>query len=181
MMKFSAFADEVMAAGATNDFYLTANNTVTSKGALQVLGDDILEFGDGYFTNGKEALLWFGPKGTITPLHHDLTNNIFVQLYGKKRFIMIPSLQVPYMYNDQRAKHVYSLVDGGAPDLQQFPLYKNITPITLEVNAGEALFIPIGWYHYVVSESVSISLTFTNFRDINNYFVQGFSESYSHY
>ena len=31
--------------------------------------------------------LWFGPGGTVTPLHHDTSNILFGNVYGAKRLV----------------------------------------------------------------------------------------------
>ncbi|MFO1416473.1 MAG: cupin-like domain-containing protein [Acinetobacter sp.] len=33
-------------------------------------------------------------------MHHDLTNNVLVQVYGRKKITLIPALQVAHLYND---------------------------------------------------------------------------------
>lgn len=170
-IKFGEFIDMVENTESSNDFYLTANNHAFKQdGGLRNLLADIGNIAEGYLDPAKSEgriFLWIGPKGIITPLHHDLTNNLFVQLVGRKTFRMIPSMQVPYMYNNH---HVYSEIDLLNHNSQTHPLYNMVTPIEVEVNAGECLYIPIGWWHHVVGDTNSISLSFTNFDVPENKF-----------
>ena len=161
-IKLGQFVDLIENVDSSNDFYLTANNNGLDNLGLKKLMDELGDFGDGYLkpeTVKKYGLLWLGPNGTVTPLHHDLNNIFFSQIYGRKKFRLIPSMQVPYMYNH---RHVYSSVNLLNPDYDKFPDYKNITPIEFEVEPGDLLFIPIGWWHHVVGLSVNISISFTN-------------------
>lgn len=169
-MKMSEFVSKVMSVDASNDFYMTANNASNSHQMLQELFSDIENFADGYCDlalKDDRSFLWFGPKGTFTPLHHDLTNNMLVQIYGSKKVTLIPALQVPHLYNDH---WVFSeLSDTNKIDFEKYPLTKSITPVECILNAGEALFIPIGWWHSVESLDVSISISFTHFNAPNHY------------
>lgn len=162
------FVNMVLKAESSNNMYMTANNFGVTNKALSGLFDDVGNLGDGYLDMPRlleHGYLWFGPKGTVTPLHHDLTNNLFVQIYGRKRFRFIPALQVPLMYNFH---HVFSEVDLLNPDLERFPEFANARVIDFVVEPGETLFIPIGWWHHVVALDVSISLSFTNFTAVPN-------------
>jgi ribosomal protein L16 Arg81 hydroxylase len=103
-----------------------------------------------------------------SPLHHDSTNNMLVQIYGRKKLILIPAFQVQHLYNDT---HVYSATDFPVIDLKCFPKMKNVTPIEVILHPGEAVFIPIGWWHCVESLGVSISVSFTDFNVKNDFFV----------
>lgn len=166
---FGDFIDKVEAA-ASNDFYLTANNLAFDKTPLAVLAKDTGNIGDGYLDTTRTAMrmfLWIGPKGTITPLHHDKTNNAFIQIYGKKRFRLIPALEAPYMYNHIG---VFSQVDLLDVNAAAFPEFARSHAIEVTVEPGDFLFIPLAWWHHVVGEEASISLSFTNF-DAPNHFV----------
>lgn len=156
--------------GESNDYYLTANNNQESMTELAGLFNDVGDFGIGYREPNSintRSHLWFGPKGAFTPLHHDLTNNMLVQIHGRKKVTIIPAFQVPYIYND---KHVYSAIDFTSIDQNKFPLMKNIRPIEVILNPGEAVFIPIGWWHCVEGLDVSMSISFTDFNLNNNFF-----------
>ena len=170
--RFGDFVERIESSeqAATNDFYLTANNLAMKHGPFQPLVQDIGMLGDGYLDDSKlneYMFLWLGPKGTVTPLHHDLTNNVFIQIYGRKRFRLTPAIEVPYMYNDKR---VFTPIDLFDPKPAEYPLYQRAGVIDVTVEAGDFLFIPLGWWHHVVGETVSISLSFTNVKGVVNQF-----------
>lgn len=167
-MKFHDFVDQVLSVESSNDMYLTANNAAASNAKLGAMFSDLRNIGDGYMDMdklAKQGFMWLGPKGTYTPAHHDLTNNIFVQIYGHKRFWLLPSSQVPYIYN---ANHVYSPVDMRKPDYNAYPDMAKATVYQFDVGPGDFLFIPIGWWHSVESLSVSISFSTNAFADQHN-------------
>lgn len=156
--------------GDSNDYYLTANNNKESLGNLVGLFDDVGDFGKGYRdkkTLKSRSHLWFGPKGVFTSLHHDLTNNMLVQIYGRKKITLFPAFQVPKIYNDQ---HVYSAAGYPVVDKNKFPLMNEVTPIEIVLHPGEAIFIPIGWWHCVEGIDVSMSISFTDFNARNDFF-----------
>ena len=114
-MPFSDYVERVRAAERSNDFYLVANNHLLDRPAAAQLWQDF-DFArpplDGATADGK-AFLWFGPAGTITPLHHDLMNVLFVQLCGRKHFTLLAPAVTPRVYNEVG---VYADVDPENPD-----------------------------------------------------------------
>jgi len=170
-MLMSEFVNMIENDGESNNYYMTANNTQQNVEAIRPALDDIGEFGEGYrqLLDSDAAFstyFWMGPKGTFTPLHHDFTNNMLVQVYGSKKVTLIPAWQVPWLYNDL---HVYSEVNFPNFDLKKHPLMQHVTPVEVTIDAGDALFIPIGWWHCVEGLDKSISISFTNFNAPNNY------------
>ena len=170
-MLMSEFVNMIENDGESNNYYMTANNTQQNVETIKPALDDIGDFGKGYrqLLDNDAAFstyFWMGPKGTFTPLHHDLTNNMLVQVYGAKKVTLIPAWQVPWLYNDL---HVYSEVNFPTFDLKKHPLMRHVTPVEITIEAGDALFIPIGWWHCVNGLEKSISISFTNFNAPNNY------------
>lgn len=176
-MLMSEFVDMIENDGESNNYYMTANNTQQNVNAIRSALNDIGDFGEGYRKlyddPAHSTYFWMGPKGTFTPLHHDLTNNMLVQVYGSKKVTLIPAWQVPWIYNDS---HVYSEVDFPNFDIKTHPLMQYVTPIEVTIEAGDALFIPIAWWHCVDGLDKSISISFTNFNAPNNY-SQSFNEA----
>ncbi len=173
-VKFGEFIDFVTSNDSSNDMYMTANNQPFKNPAMEKLIDGFGDIGDGYFDMDKfknNAFLWIGPKGVITPLHHDLTNNFFVQVSGKKLYHLIPPMQTPLMYD---SNHVFSDINLLQSDLDKFPEFKKASVIEVELDPGDCLFIPIGCWHHVVGLTQNISLTFTNLNVQNKF--PGFSE-----
>jgi Cupin-like domain len=151
-----------------NDRYLVANNGLLDLPAAKRLRENFespAEYLDEAMSSGR-IFLWLGPAGTVTPLHHDVMNIIIVQVIGRKRITLIDPLRARYVYNDDG---VYSLVDAANPDYSRFPLYAYADPITVILEPGDALFIPVGWWHHVESLDLSASLSFTNFVFPNEY------------
>lgn len=165
-MPFDEYAAKIKAASHSNDMYLTANNKLLSTEAALPLWDDI-DLDERFLgpdPKHTHAFLWFGPAGTVTPLHHDSVNVLFNQVDGWKHFILIPSLEIHRVYNNLA---VYSAVDPLRPDFDQYPLFRDVQQIHLDVGPGQSLFIPTGWWHHVESMEESISISFTNFAFSN--------------
>ncbi len=162
-MPFSTYVDLVLATAWGNNSYLVANNHILEREAAKSLWDDFT-IDDRYLdpsAASNAAFLWFGPAGTVTPLHHDIANIMFTQVVGRKRVTLIPPLQSHLLYNEVG---VFSEVDLRDPDLERFPRFGQAETTELVVGPGDALFIPVGFWHHVEALDLSISLTFTNFR-----------------
>jgi hypothetical protein len=163
------FCDRVTAAAPTNDFYLVANNRVTNRPALGQLFEDVAA-PHPYLHEGRDVRwtsMWFGPPGTVTPLHHDTANVLFCQVFGRKRIRLFS----PFELSLTHAMHdgVYSSVDAEHPDADAFPEFAEAKAKEVVLSAGEALFIPVGWWHHIRSLEVSINLAFTAFRWSNHF------------
>ncbi|GLS05693.1 aspartate beta-hydroxylase [Chitiniphilus shinanonensis] len=167
VMKFGEFVDLVRDAGRTNDFYMTATNDSLNRRALTELWDDIVQvpaYLDG--SRGAQGFLWLGPAGTITPFHHDLTNNFMAQVIGRKRLLLMPSCEIASVYNHS---HCFTHVDGREVDYTRFPAMRDAQVLECTLNPGEILFLPVGCWHFVEGLDVSCTVSFTNFRWDNDY------------
>lgn len=167
-MRFDEYVDHVNAASWSNDKYLVANNHLLEKSAATPLWSDFAidrRYLDPMNTQGT-VFLWFGPAGTVTPLHHDEANVLFVQVFGRKWLRLLSPLDTHCVYNDVA---VYSEVDAANPDLHQHPKFACARQFDLVMEPGEALFLPVGWWHHVTALATSVSLSFTNFRWPNSF------------
>jgi LPS sulfotransferase NodH len=167
-MRFADYVDLVYSGKTTNDYYMVANNAFFQRTQMQPLLKDVTAFPQ-YLTPvtaGKQCFLWFGPAGTLTPLHHDTSNILIAQVVGRKRYRIIPASQWQYVYN---TSSVFSDVDCENPDLSRHPKFRNATIIDMVLEPGEVLFMPVGWWHQVRALDVSMTVSFTNFV-FSNYF-----------
>ncbi len=111
-MPFGEFVDLVESVAESNDYYITANNAGTNREALKELWEDVVLFPE-YLRSDDPAnrgFFWYGPKGTITPLHHDLTNNFMAQVRGRKLVRLVAPYELPALYNN---RHCSSRWAGG--------------------------------------------------------------------
>ena len=167
-MNFGAYVDLVEGAGRSNDFYMTANNDSRNRNALRELWDDIVQLPKYLRPDaGQRGFLWFGPAGTLTPFHHDLTNNFMAQVMGRKRLRLMPACEVAHVYNE---RHCFSQVDGAQIDLERFPQMADAQVLECTLAPGEILFLPVGCWHFVEALDVSVTVTFTNFLWDNDFY-----------
>ncbi len=143
-----------------NDAYITAYNSAANQSAFAPLADDLGQI-DAYLT-GAPGMLWIGGEGAFTPLHFDLTNNLLAQVTGTKRVILIPPSQTGRLAH---RRHVFSDVhDVTDPArIAAHPQARDVLRYEVMLTPGDLLFIPIGWWHQVRSESFSTMLTYTSF------------------
>jgi hypothetical protein len=167
-IQFADYVDWVTTGALGNDRYLVANNGFFKQADTAALRESLVSMPP-YLTPqdlGDHAFLWLGPSGTVTPLHHDVMNVLLAQVHGRKRFALIPPTEIGALYNHVG---VYSQVDFEAPDLSRFPRFASVKALTVTLEPGELLFIPVGWFHHVRALEVSISVSFTNFVYPNDY------------
>jgi ribosomal protein L16 Arg81 hydroxylase len=154
--------------------------------------------------------LWIGPAGTIAQMHWDPGHNLFAQIRGEKKWILVPPSESHMTYankfslseitqdsgirerfpafvenmekamassasvenlvdngfNDAERRLVYSWlaqmnncdVNAEDPDPEKTPLFLTAHRHEGMLKAGDLMFIPIGWRHFVRSMSASISM-----------------------
>lgn len=165
---FQDYIDRLLEKGDSNDYYMVANNRTFDRPEMKDLLNDIEIFPEYLNPAEKEGRIffWFGAGGTVTPLHHDPINIFLAQVSGRKLIKMISPEQTPFLYNEVG---VFSQVDFENPDYHRYPLFRNVRSIDAILHPGEVIFLPVGWWHYVKSLDLSVSVSFINFRYPNAY------------
>jgi ribosomal protein L16 Arg81 hydroxylase len=160
-MRFANFCEIAFSERESNNTYMVANNQfMNTDGGQRLMQDVVIE--PEYFIPQWQGrvFFWFGPGGTVTPLHYDVLDISLTQIRGSKRVRLFSPDQTHLLYN---SVGVYSDVDVEHPDFARYPLYRHARPIEFDLCAGEMLFLPEGYWHQVRSLEPSISVSFTNF------------------
>ena len=167
-LKFGDYVELVRNSGSSNDFYMTANNDSQNQAALKGLWDDVGSLPE-YLDDDptRRGFFWFGPAGTITPLHHDLTNNFMSQIIGRKRVRLVAPCELAKIYNH---RHCFTDLDAANVDLARFPAMADVTIHDVTLAPGEILFLPVGWWHHVEALDISVTLASTNFLWPNDFY-----------
>ncbi|KAM5582535.1 hypothetical protein ABKV19_002786 [Rosa sericea] len=104
---------------------------------------------------------WFGPAGTVTPLHHDPHHNVFAQVVGKKYIRLYRASLSEELYpHTETMLCNSSQVDLDNVDEREFPEVKDLEFLDCILEEGEMLYIPPKWWHYVRSLTTSMSVSF---------------------
>ena len=94
---------------------------------------------------------------TKVQTHYDLLSNIACVVGGRRRFTLFPPDQLPNLYmgpvDFTPSGTPISLVPLNSPDLTRFPRFAEALRHAqqAELEPGDALYIPYGWWHHVES------------------------------
>lgn len=110
--------------------------------------------------------LWIGNSKSVTATHKDNFENIFVQIIGRKHFVLLPPVCQPCVNEShlmpatyEREGHGLSLrLDDNAtsvpfatwdpdhPEANSTALSRYAHPIRVSLNPGDMLYLPAMWY-----------------------------------
>ncbi len=107
-------------------------------------------------------MLFFGGENSKVFMHYDIdySNILHFHFHGKKRCVLFAPDQTPYLYKVPHALISREDIDFDNPDFNKWPALKLARGLVAELNHGEMLYMPEGYWHYMtyVTPGFSMSL-----------------------
>lgn len=156
---FREFRDRLLH-GVENDTYIVSYNHRSNRDVFAELYADIGTLPSFVAQQPGTAPFWIGNQ-CLTPLHHDVMNSLLCQVVGTKHFRLVTPDQFDRI--DHRHGLQSNLSNHGwlsDEDAQK----RGIACQDFVIHAGEALFLPVGWWHCVRTYEPSITAAFGRFR-----------------
>jgi Cupin-like domain len=121
------------------------------------------EIGLKFFT--KLPVLFFGGKGAKVQMHFDidLADILLCHFGGKKRVYLFAPDQTKYLYHVPFSFSALFDIDIELPDFKRFPALQHLEGFVTELTHGDALYIPPGYWHYIVYDEISFSMSLRAF------------------
>ena len=114
--------------------------------------------GDAYFS----SVLRIGSRGMRLWTHYDVMDNVLCQVSGTKRVWLWPPHYAHCLYLQGSSSEVVHFADldhaGQAALDAAYPLFRSAPCESLELEAGDMLFLPAMWFHNVLSLEAAISV-----------------------
>jgi hypothetical protein len=106
----------------------------------------------------KLLFMFFGCQNSATPMHYDpdLAHLFHTVMYGRKRVVLFHNDQSRNLYKNPFTTRSYINVDQ--PDFDKFPRLKDVIGYQEILEPGETVFIPSGYWHYMVYEEGGYSI-----------------------
>ena len=113
----------------------------------------------------KLPVLFAGGRGAKVQMHFDidLADILLCHFGGKKRVLLFSPEQTRYMYHVPFSFSSLFNVDYDNPDYEKFPALKYLQGEVAELNHGDVLYIPPGYWHYIVYEDIGLSMALRAF------------------
>ncbi|KAJ6782027.1 hypothetical protein PWT90_06090 [Aphanocladium album] len=124
----------------------------------------VLEAGKG---DVYSSSIWLGTEPTYTPLHRDPNPNLFCQLYNQKVVRLLPpklgeqlymQVQIKLRLQGSSRMRGTEMMEGEEREILHEAVWRPEKSIEemceAELHAGDALFVPEGWWHSVKSKGI---------------------------
>ncbi|KAI0375825.1 Clavaminate synthase-like protein [Pilatotrama ljubarskyi] len=124
--------------------------------------------------------LWIGDEKSVTSIHSDPYENIYTVIRGSKQFTLLPPTE-GWCLKERRYPHATYVRSPTTSQLELVPSpadtplvrWSSVTdptapgalppeahPIHVTVNAGETLYLPAGWWHYVRQQGFTVAVNY---------------------
>lgn len=113
----------------------------------------------------KLPVLFMGGKGARVQMHFDidLADILLCHFGAKKRVLLMSPEQTPYLYHVPFSFSALFDIDFSNPDFDKYPALRRLEAEYTELNHGDVLYIPPGYWHYVTYDDVSFSMALRAF------------------
>lgn len=151
--------------GNSKDFYFNAEEKYYLYQAPGILLEKLtskIDMAEYIPSSVIDRNFWLSSMGNITPIHYDLKDNYLVQLLGTKRVLMWN----PSCYHELEFNAIGQTNDRTSrlnPVDKQSVLSSKIPSVEVyehRLSPGQVLYIPLGWPHFVYTESLAVSVNY---------------------
>jgi hypothetical protein len=106
-------------------------------------------------------VLFVGGKGAKVQMHYDidLANLVLCHFGGPKKVLLVPPQQTKYMYKVPYSFSALHSVNFSEPDFEKHPALAKLNAYTADLKHGDSLFIPSGYWHYIIYQDIGFSMT----------------------
>ncbi|MBF0263667.1 MAG: cupin-like domain-containing protein [Gammaproteobacteria bacterium] len=113
----------------------------------------------------KLPVLFIGAAGTKVQMHFDIDwADIFLCHFGgKKKVILFPPSQTKNMYHVPYSFSSLYDINYEQPDFNKYPALRNLSGLETILEHGDILYIPPGYWHYIVYQETSFSMALRAF------------------
>ena len=96
-------------------------------------------------------MLFFGGENSRVFIHYDIdfSNILHFHFNGTKRCVLFAPDQTPYLYKVPHALISREDIDFDDPDLTKWPALQQAHGFVANLNHGEMLYMPEGYWHYM--------------------------------
>lgn len=105
--------------------------------------------------------LFFGGENSKVFMHYDIdfANIMHFQFHGKKQCILFPPSESKFLYKVPHSLISREDIDFTNPDFAKFPALKQAKGYITELNHGEALYMPEGYWHQMTYLNAGFSMS----------------------
>ncbi len=135
----------------------------------------------------KLPMLFFGGEKSKVFMHFDIdyANILHFHFHGKKQCVIFPPSQSKYLYKIPYSLIAREDIDFDNPDYNKFPALKHAKGYVTNLEHGDALYMPEGYWHYMKYLTPGFSMSLRAFpkkplhlaKAVKNVFVMRYFDS----
>ena len=113
----------------------------------------------------KLPVLFLAGKGARVQMHFDvdMADLLLCHFGGQKRILLFPPSQTRNMYRVPYSFSSLYDIDFENPDYDKYPALRHLQGEVATLQNNDALYIPPGYWHYVIYDEISFSMTLRAF------------------